>query len=230
MVETDTVTLFADLVRRDDESIRLPAAALAMARVQYPRLDVEAYLDQLDLIAARAMPAVKEARSAERKLVALRRFLFREIAFRGNEESYYDPRNTFLNDVLDRRLGIPITLSLVYIEVAAACDLPAEGIGFPGHFLVRDVTTGHVIDPFRGGLRLDGDGCRRLLAAQGIDPAQWTDELLRPVSKRQFLRRMINNIARYYAETRDGSRLEKLEAMAAVLGEQDDSERAPLLQ
>ena len=119
--------LFSHLVRRPDAQIDLGAAALAIAAGEYPDLDIGHYLARLDELAA-GLPATADA-------VVTR--LFHELGLRGNETDYYDARNSFLSDVLDRRLGIPITLSVVFLEVSRRVGLGAAGVGFPGHFLVR---------------------------------------------------------------------------------------------
>jgi regulator of sirC expression with transglutaminase-like and TPR domain len=134
--------------------------------------------------------------------------LFGEDGFRGNAGDYYDPRNSFLNDVLERRLGIPITLSVIYVEVAARAGLTARGVGFPGHFLVRAEKDGAhcLLDPFNGGAPLGGDDCEALLrrmhgASARLDPAH-----LRPVGTRQIVTRMLANLKGIYTALGDWPR------------------------
>ena len=184
----------------------LAVAALMIARVEYPELDADGYLEQLDAIGreacarlATAAPPpdtphdVDEERYA--KVVALNGYLFEELRFAGNEADYEDPRNSFLNAVLDRRTGIPITLSLLYMEVARRAGLPVEGINFPGHFLLRcrarqslPFAKDLIIDPFHGGALLSHD----LLARQSDH-----HELPR-ATKPQILARMLTNLKRVY--------------------------------
>ena len=228
MPTSDVLGLFQDLVRRDPALINVPAAALAMARVAYPALAVDACLDEL---AAMGRGAAERMRSSsdESRIARLNHYVFSELRFRGNKDDYYDPRNSLLNDVLERRLGMPITLALVYIDIAAASRIAIEGIGFPGHFLVRDVATGWILDVFNGGTRMEIADCKDLFVAQGHAPEEWTEELLVPVTKTQFLLRMINNLKRHYSQNGDKLRLTMLEAMAAAVLEAGDDGASSLL-
>ena len=133
MVYPEAISEFVRYVGRSAEQIRLDVAALLLARTEYPALDLPAQLARLDALAARA--DCDPHHSARDNIARLNRLLFEEEHFAGNEEEYDDPRNSYLNDVLDRRIGIPITLSLVYQEVARRRGLPVVGVGFPGHFL-----------------------------------------------------------------------------------------------
>jgi regulator of sirC expression with transglutaminase-like and TPR domain len=210
------VALFADLVSRDDASINVPAAALAMARVHYPELELEPYLERLAAMGRSGARAI-DGTYGEEGVARLSRFVFEELGFRGNREEYYDPRNSFLNEVLERRLGIPITLSLVYIELGRAGGLEMEGVGFPGHFLVLETISGTLLDPFNGGVELDAGGLEQLLVAQGLDDTSVREEFIEPVTKRQMLLRMLNNLRRHYSGEGDAVRLARLEAMAEAL-------------
>src|SRR5262249_26512245 len=136
---------FAQAVAGSDAEIDLAAAALLIAEREYPGLDVDRYRARLDDLAARA-----RARGGD--VEAVRHVLFADEGFAGNTGDYYDARNSFLNDVLDRRVGIPITLSVIFLEVAWRLGLAAEGIGYPGHFLVR--VEGAILDCFNGGVAL----------------------------------------------------------------------------
>src|SRR3989475_5121743 len=135
------------------ERTDLARAALAIARIAYPDLDPAPYLRQLDDLAAAVRPRLYPQASPEAAVAELAGYLFDECGFRGNQEEYYDPRNSYLNDVLERRTGIPITLSLVLIETGARLGLGIEGVGFPGHFLVRVAGSRGplLLDPFYGG-------------------------------------------------------------------------------
>ena len=181
--------LFSHLVRRPDAQIDLGAAALAIAAGEYPDLDIGHYLARLDELAA-GLPATADA-------VVTR--LFHELGLRGNETDYYDARNSFLSDVLDRRLGIPITLSVVFLEVSRRVGLGAAGVGFPGHFLVR--VGDEVLDPFHGGVRRTLDGAH---------PS---------VGNRYILNRMLVNLRTIYRRRGDTSREENIAALVAALGE-----------
>jgi len=205
----------ADLVQRPDDGIDLPTAALVVARVGYPSLDIAHYRAKMRDVVSEAMERVGETREADPASIA--RVVFEDLGFRANREAYYDPRNSYLNDVLDRRLGIPISLSVVYIEVAEACGRPTEGVGFPGHFLVRDLGSGQVLDPYNGGSEVDKKACLKLLSSAGLKPQQWKDEYLAGVGKRDMLLRMIANLQRIYTERGDAERMGTFSAMTARL-------------
>ncbi len=216
-----------DLLSRPDEQIDLPSAALVLACIEYPDLDVAAARTRLRELGREAVERM--ASLPERSLEDLRRIVFDEMGFRGNRSEYYDPRNSFLNDVLERRLGIPISLAVVYIEIAGACARPTEGVGFPGHFLVRDRESGTVLDPFNRGAVVGEHACRRLLAAAGIPLAQWRDEYLDAVIKLDVLTRMIANLTRRYKERGDARRVSTLAAMSTRIEElRADDDAAPL--
>lgn len=216
-----------DLVSRPDAEIDLPSAALVLARVQYPDLDIAHHREALRAL-ARAAVAMLAHRPPE-TVEEVTRIVFDEMGFRGNREEYSDPRNSFLNDVLERRVGIPISLSVVYIEIADACGRETEAIGFPGHFLVRDRESGAVLDPFHRGALVDEQACRRLLAANGIPLSQWKDDFLAPVGKLDILARMIANLVRAYGERGRTDRVSTLAALSARLEElREAGDAAPL--
>jgi regulator of sirC expression with transglutaminase-like and TPR domain len=193
---------FAALLAR--EPIPLDEAALAIAAEAYPALDPEPYLARLDALGARVRRAVPGPLRPAAALRALREVLTDEEGFRGNSQDYQDPRNSFLNEVLDRKLGIPISLSVVWMEVARRAGIVLEGVGFPGHFLAKVASPGVevFVDPFNGGDLLGPDECiARFRARSGgreLDPRH-----LEPVSTRQLLARMLQNLRRSYAERRD---------------------------
>ena len=205
----------ADLVQRPDDGIDLPTAALVVARVGYPALDIGQYRAKMREVVAEALAKLGDKQGSDPAEIA--GIVFDDLAFRPNREEYYDPRNSYLNDVLDRRLGIPISLSLVYIEIAEACGRPTEGVGFPGHFLVRDLESGQVLDPYNGGTEVDKRACLKLLSAAGLRPQQWKDEYLAGVGKRDMLLRMIANLQRIYTERGDTERMGPFSAMTARL-------------
>ncbi|MGE0041021.1 MAG: SirB1 family protein [Vicinamibacterales bacterium] len=188
----------------------LAAPALLVARVEYPRLDPGPYLDRLEEMGDRAARYVQAEAGVDGPLAArvdaLNRFLFLEVGFEGNRERYEDPRNSCLNEVMDRRLGIPITLALIYIEVARRAGIRAEGINFPGHFLVRvleDLHTdnpgdGLIIDAFHSGAILQEADCRLLLHRHVGEGAVFEPELLARATRRQILIRMLLNLKRLY--------------------------------
>jgi regulator of sirC expression with transglutaminase-like and TPR domain len=193
----------------DRHVIPLDEAALAIASEEYPGLDPGPTMQGLDALAARVGAEVGDLRPPLRVLQAMRTVL-RAEGFQGNEKDYYDPRNSFLNEVLSRRLGIPITLSLVTIEVARRLGLQLRGVAFPGHFLVRcPVQTGLAgdifIDAFNGWELLGSEECtarfKAVLHGRPFDPA-----LLDPVDSRHILTRLLHNLKRIYVERGDDVR------------------------
>lgn len=196
---------FARALEHPEPELDLGRAALLMARVEYPELDVNHYLGRLDALAASVAREVALETDPRRRVALLSRFLFVTEGFRGNAEQYYDPRNSFLNDVLDRKLGIPITLSTVYIEVARRLRLPVVGVGFPGHFLAKYVLPeGEIlIDPFHGGGVLSEADCRRRLREMTDGSIPFRPEHLRAATKRQILVRMLINLKQIYLRARN---------------------------
>jgi regulator of sirC expression with transglutaminase-like and TPR domain len=197
---------FEAIARGPDAGIDLARAALLVAAEEYPGLDLDGYLDRLDALARQVQGRLAGRGDAER-VALLNEFLFREQGFVGNTECYDDPRNSFLNDVLDRRRGIPITLSLVYTEVARRASLPAYGVGFPGHFLARvDGEAGVVVDAFHGCVLSPSD-CARLLETLLGPGARLVPHLhLRPATPREILVRLVSNLKHLYLRRRDFGR------------------------
>jgi regulator of sirC expression with transglutaminase-like and TPR domain len=181
-------------------------AALTIARIAYPDLDPAPSLRRLDDLAAAVRPRLFPQASPEAAAAELAGYLFRECGFRGNQEEYYDPRNSYLNDVLERRLGIPITLSVVLIETGARLGLPVEGVGFPGHFLVRLAGSRGplLLDPFFGGREIgEQELLARYRAAAGADAPALPPDALAPTGTPAILTRMLRNLLRVYLEQKD---------------------------
>jgi len=197
---------FAELIARRE--IPLAEAALAIAEEEYPALSAEPYLRRIDALAARVEERLPQRRTGAEALSAVRRVLFDEDGFRGNEAHYYDPRNSFLNEVLDRRLGIPISLSVLFLSVAHRVGLAAEGVGLPGHFLVKLAAGGREVflDAYRHGEVFPVEECaeRWLASAPGRGP--FDPRWLEAVGARQILGRMLHNLKKIYAEASDDLR------------------------
>jgi regulator of sirC expression with transglutaminase-like and TPR domain len=207
---------FAAAVQRDEADIELDVAALLIGAWEHEGFDIEPHRRALDALAARAAPAVGAAGSPDEAGRALSRTLFAEVGFRGNTDDYYDPRNSFLAEVLERKVGIPITLSVVFIEVARRLGVPAAGVGFPGHFLVR-VDGGSerlILDPFGGGAALDRPALEALLARASGPEARLADVSLAAAPKRAILVRMLNNLGGIYG--RDGDSFRSLEVLERI--------------
>jgi regulator of sirC expression with transglutaminase-like and TPR domain len=205
-LESKARVRFATLVAQ--EPVPLDEAALSLAEEEYPRLDVEEYLVRLDRLGERVRARARAPGRAAWTLDALRAVLAREEGLRGNDAEYHDPRNSFLNEVLDRRVGIPISLSVIWIEVARRAGLHLEGVGMPGHFLSKYVApTGATvfIDAYHGGEMLSADECmaryRARTGGRELDPRH-----LAAVSPRLILGRMLHNLRRIYLERRDDVR------------------------
>jgi len=196
------------LVSRPDGRIDLARAALAIARWEYPRLDADAYLERLDGL-ARSVDGVRRSPDALGRLHRLREYLFVEQGFTGNRDDYYDPRNSFLNDVLDRRQGIPITLSLVLMEVGKRLGLAIEGIGLPGHFIAgaRLDDSQILLDPFNGGALVTPEECEELVGSVVGRPVTLRPEHYSPVSGRQLLTRMLANLKGAYWRRQEWDRV-----------------------
>jgi regulator of sirC expression with transglutaminase-like and TPR domain len=194
---------FAECLALPDEQINLAEAALLIAAEEYPRLDVAAYLDKLDRIADLARDRLTAGVGASDYITAINATLFEDYGFQGNRDNYYDPRNSFLNEVIDRRVGIPITLSVLYIEVARRIGLAIEGVGLPGHFVVRHQAAEETIyiDPFNSGRVLGEMGCAELVAEMSGGRRVLEPEHLRPVTRKQLLTRMLSNLLGIYARS-----------------------------
>ena len=179
--------------------------AMKIARVEYPGLDAEPYRARLDTFAKKAAGALKG--KGIDAVHRLNRFFFDELGFHGNAEDYYDPRNSYLNDVIDRRTGIPITLSTVYCEIARRVGLAAYGVGFPGHFLVKCLAGRRriIVDCF-GGKILEREDCQELLDSVQAERRSVSEGMFAIASPRDILSRMLNNLRRIHAERRDFGR------------------------
>jgi regulator of sirC expression with transglutaminase-like and TPR domain len=178
-------------------TIELPLAegALLIAAEEYQDLDIARYLGVLDALADDARGALRPGDDPPRRAAALCDFLYSERGFRGNRDDYSDPRNSFLNEVLERRLGIPISLAVVYLEVGWRLRLPVFGVGMPAHFLAGCETAGEplFVDPFHGTV-LTEDGCERLFRQTVGDAAPFRRAYLVPTPARDILVRMLRNL------------------------------------
>ena len=194
---------FAALAAAPDERINVAEAALFIAQEEYPRLEIGAYLARFEELADAARLDVHCDMSPAEQVARLNHFLFVVQRFTGNNDDYYNPRNSFLNEVLDRHTGIPITLSVVYSEVAQRLGLPVYGVSFPGHFLAKYAGTPEIlIDPFFGRVISAAECAERLRSIYGKD-AQLDRRLLRPASPREILVRMLSNLKQVYIEHAD---------------------------
>lgn len=217
---------FAQVVAREDMRIDLAQACLMIAQDAYPSLDVERYLGEIERMALRLRGRMPQTYGAEERIVALNQFLFEDLGYWGNTDDYYDPRNSYLNEVMDRKTGIPITLSILYMEIGRRIGLPLEGVSFPGHFLVRVQLRGGmlVLDPFAGGAPQSETELRERLkrvipeGASDVPVAELPlDQFLEPATKRQILSRLLRNLKSIHREADKPERmLEVLNRMLVV--------------
>ena len=205
MKSTEARAQFAAQLARAEDELELDRAALLLAAEEYPQLEIEPCLAQLDEFAERARANDATQASPITRLLRLNDVLFGELGFHGNTENYFDARNSLLNDVLERRTGIPITLSVVYIEVARRLGLPVVGVGMPGHFLVKyqDEDDEILLDPFHGGRLLSEEDCFQMVLQMFQGRVVFERALLDAVSKRQILTRMLQNLKGIYARAGD---------------------------
>ncbi|NEP33642.1 MULTISPECIES: SirB1 family protein [unclassified Moorena] len=200
-------------INQPDDQIHLARAALYIAEEEYPDLAIDDYLNALDVMASEVEERLPEQRYPLRVIKTLNQYFYDDLGYSGNSSDYYDPRNSFLNQVMDRRTGIPISLSVVYLEVARRLDFPMVGIGMPGHFLIRPEfeQVGIFVDAFDGGEILFEQDCEERLTQIYGHPVTLQPSFLAPVSNRQLLARMLMNLKLIYLNGQDLPR-----ALAAV--------------
>jgi regulator of sirC expression with transglutaminase-like and TPR domain len=208
---------FAAILKKDDLHIDLARACLMIAQGAYPGLDLERYMGKIESLALRLRTKLKDTGGVEERVIGLNEFLYDELGYWGNTDDYYDPRNSYLNEVIDRKTGIPITLAILYMEIGRRIGLPLEGVSFPGHFLVRLRLRGGVLilDPFSGGAPQSEPELRQRLqrvipegAADDVSVAELPlDQFLEPASNRQILARVLRNLKGVYREANKPERL-----------------------
>ena len=198
---------FVVMAGRPDDEIDLAGAGFLVAAMEYPGLDLDHELGLLDALSAVVSGRLGASRDPLFCVNVLSEYLFDEVGFQGNLDDYYDPRNSFLNEVLRRRLGIPITLSLVCIEVGKRLDIPLLGVSMPGHFLLRHQQEEDLfIDPFFKGILLSEEECAQRLRQVTQSNVQWDSSYLAPVSNRDFVARILRNLKYIYLQRQDHNR------------------------
>jgi regulator of sirC expression with transglutaminase-like and TPR domain len=204
---------FYQHIQQPEAQIDLAAAALYIAQEEYLDLEVQTYLDALDQMAEQVRSRLPQSRYPLAIIRTLNQYLFEDLGFKGNTDHYYDPRNSFLNDVIERRVGIPLTLSLVYLEVARRIDLPMAGVGMPGHFLIRPTLEDMAIfvDPFHGGEVMFEEDCRDRLRQIYGQSANLQPKHLAIIGPKALLSRMLSNLKLIYLHQHDWPK-----ALAAV--------------
>ena len=229
LLDASDSELLRDLLGRKESPLELDRVSLEIARLEYPDLNAQHAIGELDRYALGIAERAQDLSDGERFVETANAYLFGEVGLRGNDEDYYNPDNSFLNRVIETKLGIPITLSVIYIEVARRLAKPVTGIGLPGHFLIRydDGDYATFIDPYHGGVLLDEEGCCRLAQAESLEP-----EYLAPVDKRSIAMRMINNLRQIYFSRRDSFRaIRLLDLLIAAdpAGAEEHKQRAVML-
>ncbi len=189
------------MIQRPEEDLDLGQAALLLAGEEYPQLDVEEVLSTLDRIAEAVREQASDHAGPVQRADALGRYLFQDLGFHGNSDDYYNPENSYFNKVLELRTGIPITLSLLFIEVARRLGVRCHGVGMPGHFLVGLEGEEVYFDPFNGRGPLGPDSCREIAQQLFGDRLNWQDSYLTPCTKYEFLYRILNNLKVVYERT-----------------------------
>jgi regulator of sirC expression with transglutaminase-like and TPR domain len=208
---------FASLAALPDQAMSLETGAFLIARYAYPLLDDTQYRNQLETMAQEVRARIGHRASGEEAVNALNRYLFVEQRFKGNTKNYYEVENSYLNCVMDRRVGIPISLSVVYLLIGQRLNLPLYGIGMPGHFLVKYESDRYniFIDCFNGGALLTERNCARFLTEAGYG---FEDKYLQKSPVRAILSRMIKNLLAIYSKAGDQSKTTRLTKFIEILG------------
>jgi len=207
----------AELVAQSDDAMSLETGAFLIARYAYPGLDVARYRNQLDTMAAEVRARIGHRASGEEAVNALNRYLFTEQGFKGNTKNYYEIENSYLNCVMDRRVGIPISLSAVYLLIGQRLAFPLFGIGMPGHFLVKYESDRYkiFIDCFNGGALLTEKNCARFLTEAGYG---FDEKYLEKSQVRAILSRMVKNLLAIYSKAGDSVKIARLTTFIEILG------------
>ena len=203
----------------DSYDLDLTQMALLIGLSEYPNLDIELERQSLDSLASGASHRLDDEDDSLARANMLSEYLFDEVGFSANQEDYYDPRNSYLNEVLERRLGIPITLSLLYMEVGKRLDMDLEGVGMPGHFLVR-VKSGSediLVDPFHRGILLSEQECARRLQEIVGNTVAWDKRYVAGVSGRELITRILRNLGAIYTAANDYERVSRVDEWINVL-------------
>ena len=196
---------FVQMVQRPEQAIELARTALLVAAESDPRVDIEREVGQLDRWAGELGSRLDPSWNNLQKLARLRSFVFEELGFRGDRTDYYSPSNSLLHEVLERRRGIPITLAIIMLELGWRVGIPFEGVGFPGHFLVR--LTGEprdlLLDPYKRGMSVHEEDCRQMLNEATGGALEFEHALLASVTKREMIVRLLNNLKSAYLRKGD---------------------------
>jgi len=222
-VDKQNKSEFEQFLQQPDDQINLAEGALMIARMEYPELNIESCMQEIHQLADEIRDTLSENPNAGETLTQLNKILFHTKGFEGNSEHYYDPKNSFLNDVLERKLGIPVSLSILYIELGKELGLPLSGVSFPGHFLVKlDIDDGAIVlDPYFGGISLSEDDLEDRLQEFYGDKLKKSHfyGLLATCSNKNIIARILRNLRNLYM---DEEKLEKALQMADHIVDLDD--------
>lgn len=223
MNESYPQQVFEKYARRPEEDVDLARAALAFALIEYPDLDLDVEMQRLAELADGVRPRLTQPENALETIKTVTQYLFEEQGFKGNSTHYYDPQNSFLNRVVERKLGIPISLSALTMEIFRRIKMPLVGVGMPGHFMVKyeDSQQEYFIDPFNNGAILDREECRKRFEQNLGDSTPFKDDYLEPTTKRMVLIRMLYNLKSIYATRQETEKT--LEVVDRVLVLMPDS-------
>lgn len=214
---------FEQFLRQPDHQMNLAEGALMVARLEYPEMDIDTYMLKIRRLADDVRDTLPDNPNAAETLTQLNNVLFHDKGFEGNSEHYYDPKNSFLNDVLERRLGIPVSLSILYMELGKELGLPLAGISFPGHFLVKlEIDDGAIIlDPYYGGISLSEEDLDERLQEFYGDKLKKSHSygLLATSSNKDIITRLLRNLRNLYM---DEEKFEKALSMANYMVNLDD--------
>ncbi len=224
----DLDAVLTNLARDPCLPLDVARIALQLARDEYTDLDVEAYLSELEGMAHEARSYVRG--DLRNQVKGLCRYLFHEMGFRGNSQQYYDPRNSYLNEVLDRRTGIPITLSVVAMAVGTRAGVTVLGVGLPGHFIAKAIGDGPSVlfDPFHGGRLLTPADCERLVEQTTGSPFQATPANLKALPIGLILVRILTNLKAVYLRDQDYRRAARVIGRLRQLCPNDPLQRRDL--
>lgn len=198
-------TDFERMIERSEERFDLARAALLVAAESDPKADIDGSLGVLDRWAEELRGRLDPSWNNLQKLARLRAFLFEDLGFRGDRTHYYSPRNSFLHDVIERRRGVPLTMAIVMMELGWRVGIPFEGVGFPGHFLVRlaGEPADLLLDPFSRGMTVHREECVQMLEESSGGRLQFEDHLLESIGKRQMIERLLHNLKGAYLRSDD---------------------------
>lgn len=201
MEKVDSLKIFSKYAQRPEEDVDLARASLAFSLIEYPELDLDEEMQRLAEMADEVRERLPESADVLSTIKTVCHYLFEEQGFKGNSNHYYDPQNSFLNRVLDRRMGIPISLSVLTMEMFRRIKLPLVGVAMPGHFLVKyeDAQQEYFIDAFNNGALLDRENCRQRFEQNLGETTPFKDDYLEPTTKRRMLVRMLYNLKSIYA-------------------------------